>query len=156
MQSSVEHKRAYRVYGWISSHLSVVAVAALLIAIGLGVVGSLVANTDEPSFDPGGEIYTAFEDVDATLQSGSTIRTATWLIESSAEGGNVLDRNTLTEWLAASEAVRTDAVHSKVLIDRYDADTGITTPGLISIADVVDSFTPSGIEAASDERSAPR
>lgn len=150
MYKSVEHKRTYTIYNWIGGHARVVAVAALLIAIGLGVLGPMVANTDEPNFDPSGDIFTAFEDVDATLQSDSTLRTATWLIESTSEGGNTLDRNTLTEWFAASEALRNDPEHRKVLVDRYDADTGITTPGLLSVADIVDSFTPSGIEAASD------
>ncbi len=150
MQNSAKHRRTYRVYNWIGSHVRVVAVAALLVAIGLGVIGPMVANTEEPNFDPDGEIFTAFEDADATLQGDSTIRTATWLIESTAEGGNVLDRNTLTEWFAASEAVRNDPEHSKVVVARYDADTGITTLGLSSIADIVDSFTPSGIESASD------
>ena len=150
MHKSVEHKRTYSIYNWIGGHARVVAVAALFIAIGLGVLGPMVANTAEPNFDPSGDIFTAFEDVDATLQSDSTLRTATWLIESTSEGGNTLDRNTLTEWFAASEALRNDPEHSKVLVDRYDADTRITTPGLLSIADIVYSFTPSGIEAASD------
>jgi hypothetical protein len=122
----------------------------LLVAIGLGVAGPMIANTDEPNFDPDGEIFTALEDVNATLGSESTIRTATWLVESNDQGGNVLDQPTLSEWYISSEKLRTDAVRSEILVDRYDADTGVTTPGLISIADVVNSTLPGGIEAASE------
>jgi len=141
----------YRTYSWIGGHVRLVSIAALLIAIGLGVVGPMVANTEEPNFDPDSELFATYADVDATLHPDSTIRTATWIVESNAEGGNVLDRRSLVEWFVASESIRTDADHSKILADRYDADTGVTIPGLISIADIVDSFTPSGIEAASED-----
>jgi len=147
----MENNRTYRTYNWIGSHIRWIAVAMLLVAIGLGVAGPMIANTDEPNFDPDGEIFTALEDVNATLGSDATVRTATWLVESNDQGGNVLDQATLREWYVASEGVRTDAVHSKILVDRYDADTGVTTPGLMSIADVVDSMLPTGIEAASED-----
>jgi hypothetical protein len=39
----------------------VVAGGALLVAIGLGITGPMVANTEEPNFDPGGEIFTAVD-----------------------------------------------------------------------------------------------
>ncbi len=141
--------RKYRTYNWIGDRIRWIAVALLLVVVGLGVAGPMVANTDEPNFDPAGEIYTAYEDVGTTLRSDSKIRTAMWLVEASESGGNVLDQETLSEWYVASEAVRSSAEHRDILVDRYDADTGVTTPGLISIADVVDSVLPSGIEAAS-------
>lgn len=111
----------------------------------------MVANTEEPNSDPDSELFATYADVDATPHPDSTIRTATWIVESNAEGGNVLDRRSLGEWFVASESIRRDADHSKILADRYDADTGVTIPGLISIADIVDSFAPSGIEAASED-----
>ncbi|MCL1588447.1 MAG: efflux RND transporter permease subunit [Actinomycetia bacterium] len=146
----MENNRTYRTYGWIGSHIRWIAVAMLLVAIGLGVAGPMIANTDEPNFDPDGEIFTSLEDVNATLGSDATVRTATWLVESNDQEANVLDQATLSEWYVASEGVRTDAVHSGILVDRYDADTGVMTPGLMSIADVVDSVLPAGIEAASE------
>jgi hypothetical protein len=57
MQTSVEHKRTYRVYNWIGGHVRVVAVAALFVAIGLGVFGPMVANTEEANFDPDGDAF---------------------------------------------------------------------------------------------------
>ncbi len=131
--------------------MSVVAVGVLLVAIGLGVVGPMIANTEEPNFDPDGEIFTTYADVDATLTGDSTIRTANWLIESNTEGGNVLDKDTLAEWRAASESVRADSEHAEILVDKYDPDTGITTPGLMSIADIVDSTLPNGLAKATDD-----
>ena len=50
----MEHNRTYRTYSWIGSHIRWVAVAMLLVAIGLGVAGPMIANTDEPNFDPDG------------------------------------------------------------------------------------------------------
>jgi hypothetical protein len=61
MQNSGEHKRTYMDYDLIGSHARVVAVGALLVAIGLGIIGPMVANTEEPNFDPGGEIFTAVD-----------------------------------------------------------------------------------------------
>jgi hypothetical protein len=61
MQNSGEHKRTYMDCNWIGSHARVVAVGALLVAIGLGIIGPMVANTEEPNFDPGGEIFTAVD-----------------------------------------------------------------------------------------------
>ena len=148
----MQESRTYRAYRWIGSHIGVVAVMAIVVAIGLGVVGPMVANTDEPNFDPEGEIYTALADADLTLRGTSTVAGAMWLVEPASPEGNALDADVLREWHALSETVRSDAGHAAVLVDRYDADTGVTTPGLMSIADVVDAMAPGGIEAASDSQ----
>jgi hypothetical protein len=111
-ENPMETNNIYRVYNWIGGRVRWVAVAVLLVAIGLGVAGPMIANTDEPNFDPDGEIFMTLEDVDATLGGDSTIRIATWLVESRDEGANVLNKRTLGEWLDVSEAVRADAEHS--------------------------------------------
>lgn len=150
MRETTEGTRTYRTYSWIGDRIRWVAVTMVIVAIGLGVAGPMIANTDEPNFDPKGDIFTTFEDVSATLGGDSTTSVETWLVESSIPGEDVLNKDTLSEWYTASQAVRSDAKHGSVLVDRFEADTGVTTPGLISIADVVNSVLPSGIESASD------
>ena len=146
----MQNTRTYRTFRWIGNHIRFVAVIALLVAVGLGVVGPIVANTDEPNFDPDGEIYTALADADLTLSGTSTVSGAMWLVEPAEDGGNALAAATLREWHVLSETARANPDHAAILVDRFDADTRVTTPGLMSIADVVDASLGDGIEAASD------
>lgn len=141
--------RLTRMYDWIGRHIRLVAVIGLLAVLALGVVGPMVANTDEPNFDPSGPLYEAADDAGRTLRGESTISGAAWLVEAS-DGGNALSRSVLIEWLQLSDAVRSDTAHRDIFVDRFDPSTGITTPGIISIADVVDAELANGLAASTD------
>ena len=53
----MEDTKTYRAFGWINRHARLVLVGVLLSVLTLGVVGPIVADTDEPNFDPAGEIF---------------------------------------------------------------------------------------------------
>ena len=78
----------YRVFDWINRHARLVLVAALLGALTLGIVGPMIADTDEPSFDPKGEVFDTYAVADETLRSDSTVVAETFLV-TAADGGDV-------------------------------------------------------------------
>lgn len=139
--------RTHRFFAFTNRHArSVIAVGAIL-ALVLGGLFSVVANTDDSSFDPEGEIYTLLDQADSTLVSDSTIAQATFLVEA-ADGGDVLTAAAFQEWKAASDLVRSN--HAGNLVDRFDADLGSTIPGVMSLVDVVDQELPNGVDGADD------
>jgi len=144
----METKASYRLYDWIGRHARSVTVLALVLAIGLAVGGSMVANTNDADFDPPGEVFETAYRVEDTLQSESTTWSAGFLVE--ARDGNALSPAALREWLAAEERIRQSETHAAHLVDRFDADTGVLTPGVFSIADLVDAALPNGIADATD------
>lgn len=139
-----------RTYGWIGSHIGLVALVALVAAVTLGLVGPTVADTEEPKFEPSGGVFATYEYVDETLRSASTVATAMWLVESSDRGSNVLTRDALLEWKSQSDAVRQSDINAAHLVDRYDTDSGALVPGVMSIADVVDASLNGGLASATD------
>jgi len=146
MQTNTLH----RIYTWIGSHIAPVAIVALIAALTLGVAGPIVADMDEPKFEPSGAVFETYEYVDETLRSASTVATAMWLVESSDRGANALTRDALLEWKTQSDAVRLSEVNASHLVDRFDTDTGATIPGVMSIADIVDAALPGGLRAATE------
>ena len=116
-------------------------------ALVLGGLFVVVADTDEPQFDPEGEIYTLLERADATLVSESTIGSAIFLVEA-ADGGDVLTAAAFLEWEVASERVR--ANHDDYLVDRFDPDLGSTVPGVVSVVDLVEDNLADGLTGATD------
>ena len=146
----MQFTKLHRLYGWIGSHITIVAITAILAAVTLGVVGPMVANTDEPKFEPSGGVFETYEYVDETLRSASTVSTAMWLVESSDRGANVLTRDALLEWNTLSDSVRSDETNAAHLVDRFDTDSGTSVPGVMSIADIVDAALPGGLASASE------
>lgn len=140
----------YRVFDFISRRIAVVAIVALVVTIGLGVVGPMVASTDEPSFDPAGEVYDTLAEADRTLRSSSTVESASFLVEA-AEGDNVLTAAAMREWHAASERVRSDVSSAAFLVDRFDTDAASVVPSVFSVVDIVDAALPKGIASSTDD-----
>jgi predicted RND superfamily exporter protein len=144
----METRPTYRIYDWIGRHVRSVTALALVLVIGLAVVGSFVADDSEPAFDPEGEIFSTAERAGDILHSDSSISQASFLVE--APDGNALTPDAIREWYAAEQRVRADAVHAGHLVDSFDDNTGAITPGIFSIADVVNDNLPEGIAAATD------
>jgi predicted RND superfamily exporter protein len=140
----------YGFYRWIGNHIGVVVAGVLMVAMGLGVVGPMVANTDEPNFDPKGELYTTYEDAGLTLRSTSSVSAASWVVEADPRGANVLTADSLGEWKALTEKAKADPAFAEHLVDRFDPASGTTVPGISSIADVVDAAIPGGLGSATD------
>jgi predicted RND superfamily exporter protein len=145
----VEEIEKYRFYDWIGRHVRLVVGMALVLVLGLGVVGPIVADTGEPSFDPEGEIFEVAARMAVTLRGESTIESASFIVEST-DGGNVLTADALTEWLVASDSVRGTNTNRAYLEDRFDTETGSAIPGVWSMADVVDATIDGGLDGASD------
>jgi predicted RND superfamily exporter protein len=142
----------YQMCHWVGSHIGLVAIAALVVVMGLGVVGPMVANTDEPEFDPAGEVFDTLAYVESTLQGESSVETAVFLAEAPSGGTNVLTTDALTEWKLASDRVRADVANGPHLVHRFDTDSGATIPGVLSFADIVDSTLPGGLALATDQQ----
>lgn len=146
----METSRMYGFYRWIGNHAGVVVAGVLMVAMALGVVGPMVANTDEPNFDPKGELYATYEEAGITLRSTSPVSAASWLIEADPRGANVLTADSLGEWKALTDRAKADPAFAEHLVDRFDRDSGTTVPGISSIADVVDAAIPGGLSSATD------
>ena len=145
----MQGKRMYRFYDWIGEHVALVGVMSLVVVIGLGVVGPMIADTGEPNFDPQGEIFDVAERAAATLRSESTIESATFIVEA-VDGGNVLTTAALREWSSASNRVR--ETYPQVLEDSFDQGSDATVSGVWSIADVVDMLLEDGLASADDRQ----
>jgi predicted RND superfamily exporter protein len=148
-EEDMETKRTHRIYDWVGRHIRLVAAALVLVVIGLGVIGPVVANSDEPNFDPGGEMFEVAERAEATLRSESTISQATFITEA-ADGGDVLTADAFREWSAAERRVLASETNAEHLAERYDAGTGASIPGVLSIVDVVEGALPNGLADATD------
>jgi hypothetical protein len=146
----MEKKRTYRLFDLVSRRIGIITIGAMLLVVALGLVGPVIADTSEPNFDPAGQVFDTMERSDSTLSGESTISSATFLVESANDGSNVLTADVMREWHAASDRVRSDAVHASHLVDRFDRDAAATVPGVMSIADVVDSQLERGIEGSTD------
>ena len=145
----MEHRTTHRIYDWIGSHIRFVVGGALLLVMVLGIVGPLVADMDEPNFDPKGEMFDVAERAALTLRGESSIETASFLVEA-RDGGNVLTADALGEWLTASNEVRSDRANVALASERFNPDTGVTTPSVWSIADAVDATIKGGLSSATD------
>lgn len=134
----------------INQHARWVVALVIVATLGLGVVGPMVANTDEPNFDPSGELFDIAAQADATLQSNSTLGSDVFLVEALEGSDDVLTAGALREWKAVSDAVQADETNAEHLVTRFDRDLGIDVPALFSIADVVDAELPNGLASATD------
>ncbi len=146
----MEKKRTYRLFDLVSRRIGIVTIGAMLLVVALGLVGPVIADTSEPNFDPAGQVFDTMERSDVALSGESTISSASFLVEATNDGSNVLTADVMREWHAASTRVRSDAVHASHLVERFDRDAGATVPGVMSIADVVDSQLERGIEGSTD------
>ena len=84
----MEKTRTYRVFDLVGRKVGLVVIGVMLVVISLGLVGPMIANTDEPNFDPQGEVFDTFDRAGTVLRSESTISTATFLVEAADDGAS--------------------------------------------------------------------
>ena len=137
-------KTDYRFFGWLNRHARVVVLGVVVAALALGAFAPIVADGDDPNFDPAGTIFNVNARAMDTLNSESSISGAGFLVES-ADGDDVLTAATLREWDAAATAVRNDPDHASHLVTTFDADLGTEVPGVLSIVDIVDDELDGGL-----------
>ena len=140
----------YRSFEWVNRRVRLVGSGVLLIVLTLGVTASVVANTDEPSFEPSGEVFDLYSRANSTLDSPSTIAAASFIVEA-ADGGDVLTGDAFREWQEATDRIRTDPEHTGHLVTQFDPNLGSEVPGVLSIVDLVEEQLPGGLKAATDE-----
>ena len=148
MNHTIQRPGTARFFEWIGRYVRPIVAVTVLVALALGGLFAVVADTDEPQFDPEGEIYTMQERAEATLVSESTIGSATFLVEA-FDGGDVLTAAAFQEWKVASDRVRSN--HDGRLVDRFDPDLGSPIPGVTSVVDLVDKVLPHGLSEATDK-----
>ncbi len=149
MTSEDTTSRTSRLFNWINRHIWALSIVLVLGAVGVAVVGSLIVDTDEPTFSPWGEIYETEARALEVFASSSPVRGATFLVDKE-NGQDVLTRAALLEFAANSSAARDDAANQNHLATIFDSDLGVEKAGVYSIADAVDAALPSGLAGATD------
>ena len=135
------------------THVGRVVGILVLVSALLVVAGISLAPDKEASFSPGGEVFDTGEIVESTFRASTT--ELTFLVED--EGGDALDADTLREWHANSNDLRSSPELSDELSTFFDGDLGLTVTGTYSIADAVDDelragAVPGGLEEASNDQ----
>ena len=138
-----------RFFPWVNRHARLVIFVVVAAALTLGAIAPSIADTEEPNFDPSGQIFDDYARAEQLLQSDSSLDGAAFLVES-ADGGDVLTAAAMQEWNAAAEAVRTNPEHMAHLVTRYDAELQTEIPGVLSIVDVVDDQLDGGLADATE------
>ncbi len=147
----MKNPRLYRTFDLMGRRIGLVAIAALVLVMALGIVGPMVANTDDANFDPQGEVFTTLEGADQTLRSDTTITEEMFLIEAAESGENVLTPAAFREWNELSTRVRTDSENSDHFVTVFSMDTESSLPPLYSVVDAVDAALGSeGISGSTD------
>ena len=81
MVETNDASRTSRLFGWISRHIWALSIVLVLGAVGVAIVGSLIVDTDEPTFSPWGEIYETEARAQEVFASSSPVRGATFLVD---------------------------------------------------------------------------
>jgi predicted RND superfamily exporter protein len=144
-----DRSRVRSIFGWIDSHIGLLSVVLIVAAVVFGIVGTLIADTDEPNFSPSGEIYDTEARAEDVFAASSPIRIAAFLVDE-PNGQDVLTQVALLEFLNNSADARGDANNEDHLQGAFDQDLGTEVAGVFSLADAVDAALPSGLAGATD------
>ena len=147
MNDNSDHSKVRTMFAWINRHIGVLSIVLVLAAVVLGIVGSLIADTDEPNFSPSGEIYDTEARAEEVFASSSPIRDAGFLADE-PNGQDVLTQVALLEFLENSADVRSNPDNTVHLASVFDQDLGVKIAGVFSLADAVDATLPSGLAGA--------
>jgi hypothetical protein len=56
-----ETPRVLGLSSWINSHIVSLSIVLIVVGVGMAIVGSFIADTDEPNFSPSGETNSALQ-----------------------------------------------------------------------------------------------
>lgn len=115
------------------------------LAIPLAFLGSAVADTEEPGFDPHSRTFEIEDRVDEVF-ADPDIRSATFLVDR-ADGGDVLEPQVLAEIADRSRAAASDPTHATHLTTAFDFEMDLEVNGLASVAGDVGDRLGNGEEA---------
>ncbi len=148
-QTTTDRSRVRPIFAWINGHIGLLSIVLIVLGVAAGIGGAMIADTDEPSFSPAGEIYDTEARANEVFASSSPIRVASFIVDR-ADGRDVLTKVALLEFLENSADARTDGDNVGHLAAVFDQDLGIETEGVFSLAEAVDSALPSGLAGATD------
>ena len=115
--------RVRPIFAWINGHIGVLSIVLVVAGVVFGVGGALIADTDEPSFSPSGEIYETEARAEEVFESSSPIRVAAFLVDNS-NGQDILTQKALLEFHENSASVRTSEDNQVHLATVFDQDLG--------------------------------
>lgn len=145
----------HRVFGWINRRIALVAGIVAVVAIAMAGISDAFGSTDEPDFNPSGEIYETQTLVEDSFSFSVGSQQATFLVEG-IDGADVLTRDALLEWKNNSDALRSEVAAfrgdplNSHLVSEFNSDLGYQVDGVFSLADAVDAELTGGLEGASD------
>jgi predicted RND superfamily exporter protein len=149
IKDGTEPSKARPIFSWINNHIGILSIVLVVLAVVGGIVGSLIADTDEPNFSPSGEIYETEARANEAFESSSSIRDAIFIVDD-ANGQDVLTKVALLEVLTNSADTRNDPDNAAHLASVFDQDLGVEIDGVFSLADAVDAAVPGGLAGATD------
>lgn len=118
----------------IDRHFRGIAVIVVVAAVILGLFAGAFADTEEPNYDPAGEVYETADRVDDLFGATTSIRKATFLVDR-VGGGPVLTGEAAAELATNSARARVDANNTRHLVSTVDHDFGMPIDGVRSVAD---------------------
>jgi hypothetical protein len=142
-----DHSKVRTMFAWINRHIGVVGIVLVLAAVVFGIMGPLIADTDEPHFSPSAEIDDTEARAEEVFASSSPIRDAGFLIDE-PNVQDVLTQAALLEFLENPAGVRSNPDNTVHLASVFDQDLGVKIAGVFSLADAVDATLPSGLAGA--------
>jgi predicted RND superfamily exporter protein len=132
-----------------------VTVLVVVVAVVCAGLFAALGSTDEPEFDPSGEIYDTADRAEDVFAVTEGFQGALFLVEGS-DDSDVLTRDAMLEWKTNSAAlraetrdVRGDPLNAH-LVTAFNTDLNAEVDNVYSIVDAVDAALPGGLEDASD------
>lgn len=134
-------------FAWMTRHPLAVIGAALVVTGILAVPFLTMAPTTSASQEPGGAVFKARDAVEERFVSA--VFTIPIIIES--RDGDILTRESLIELRDNAAMLRSDATIGPTLLAYYDANTETDVVGVRTIADLVQSRLPEGLDTATND-----
>lgn len=144
MDNTADHDSG--VFVWMADHPLPVIGAAVLVTALLAIPFLTMAPTSSASQEPGGAIFDARDAIEDRFVSA--VFSVPFIVES--RDGNILAKANLMELRDNTSALRADPDIGPTLLSYYEPTTESDVVGVRTIADLVDSVLPGGLDSATD------